>query len=156
MIDENANIDKQRLLIPQLAGLYNIAAPLSYAFLRIVVALVILPDGLDKIFLGGVERIATGNIAKLGLPLPYAWAWTVAGLEFFGSILLGLGLFTRPVAVAFVVMLTVIAGGIAAPRGILWTSNGVEVALLLGLAMIGFIFGGGGRYSIDRIVGREF
>lgn len=156
MIDETADRDRDRLLVPQLAGLYNIAAPLSYAFLRFAVALVILPDGLDKIFLGGVERIATGNIAKLGLQLPYAWAWTVAGLEFFGSILLGIGLFTRPVAVAFVVMLTVIAGGIAAPRGMLWTTNGVEVALLLALATVGFIFGGGGRYSVDRALGREF
>jgi putative oxidoreductase len=156
MIDESSNIDKSRLIIPQLAGLYRSVAPLSYAFIRIVVALVLLPDGIDKIFLGGVERIATGNIAKLGLPLPYVWAWTVGGLEFLGAILLGLGLFTRPVAVALAVMLTVIVVDIAAPRGFLWTSNGIEIALLLELATIGFLFGGGGRYSIDRVIGREF
>jgi putative oxidoreductase len=128
----------------------------SYAFVRIVIALVLLLDSIDKIFLGGAGRIATGNIAKLGLPLPHAWAWTVAGLEFFGSILLGLGLFTRPVAVAFAVMLTVIAFGIAAPRGYFWTSNGAEISLLLEFAIIGFIFGGGGRYSLNRLIGREF
>ena len=156
MIDETSNVDRDRLIIPQLAGLYSFAAPLSYVFLRIVVALVIFPDGIEKLFLGGVERIATGNIAKLGLQFPFAWAWVVGCLEFFGAILLGLGLFTRPVAVALLVMLTVIAGGIALPRGMLWTSNGVEVALLLALASIGFIFGGGGRYSVDRALGREF
>jgi putative oxidoreductase len=156
MIDENSNTDKSHLLIPQLAGLYRHVAPLGYASIRIVIALVLLPDGLEKIFLGGADRIAAGNVAKLGLPLPYAWAWTVAGLEFFGSILLGLGLFTRPVAVAFAVMLTVIAFGISAPRGFFWTSNGAEVALMLEFAVIGFIFGGGGRYSLDRLIGREF
>lgn len=156
MIDETSNTDKNRLIIPQLAGFYGHVAPLSYAFMRIVIALVLLPDGFDKIFLGGADRIAAGNIAKLGLPLPHAWAWTVAGLEFFGSMLLGLGLFTRPVAVACAVMLTVIAFGIAVPRGFFWTSNGAEVALLMEFAIIGFIFGGGGRYSLDRLIGREF
>ena len=156
MMNETSNIDKSRLIIPQLAGFYRGVAPLSYVFIRIVIALVLLPDGFDKMFLGGVERIATGNIAKLGLPLPYVWSWAVGGLEFFGGILLGFGLFTRPVAVACTVMLSVIAFGIAAPRGLLWTSNGFEVALLLGLATIGFVFGGGGRYSLDRVIGREF
>ena len=156
MIDEIGNTDKSKLIIPQLAGIYGFAAPLSYALIRIVIALVLLPDGLEKIFLGGADRIAAGNIAKLGLQFPYAWAWTVACLEFFGSILLGLGLFTRPVAVAFAVMLTVIVFGITLPRGYFWTVNGAEVALLLDLAVIGFIFGGGGRYSLDQLIGREF
>jgi putative oxidoreductase len=156
MIDEISNTDKNKLIIPQLAGFYGYVAPLSYVFLRIVIALVLLPDGFEKMFLGGTDRIAAGNIAKLGLSHPHAWAWTVAVLEFFGSILLALGLFTRPVAVAFAVMLTVITFGISIPRGFFWTSNGVEVALLMELAIIGFIFGGGGRYSLDRLLGREF
>jgi putative oxidoreductase len=85
-----------------------------------------------------------------------AWAWVVTGLEFFGAILLGLGLFTRPVAVALTVELTVIAFGIMALRGFFWTVGGMEVALLMGIACIGFILGGGGRYSLDRMIGREF
>ena len=156
MIDETGNIDKSKLIFPQLAGFYGVVAPLGYAFLRIVIALVLLPDGLEKIFLGGTDRIAAGNIAKLGLQYPHAWAWAVALLEFFGSFLLAFGLFTRPVAVAFAVMLTVIVFGIALPRGYFWTVNGGEVGLLLDFAVIGFIFGGGGRYSVDRMIGREF
>ena len=156
MIDETGNIDKSKLIIPQLAGLYGVVAPLGYAFIRIVIAAVLLPDGLEKIFFGGTNRIAVGNITKLGLQYPYAWAWAVALLEFIGSILLALGLFTRPVAVAFAVMLTVIVFGIALPRGYFWTVNGAEVGLVLDFAVIGFIFGGGGRYSVDRLIGREF
>jgi putative oxidoreductase len=156
MIDETSHIDERRLIIPGLAGVYRRVAPLGYAFIRILTALVILPGGIDKLFHGGVGRIAAGNIAILGLPMPYAWAWTVACLEFFGSIMLGLGLFTRPVAAAMTIMLTVISFGIMIKRGMFWTTSGVEVSLLLGLVTLAFVIGGGGRYSLDRVIGREF
>jgi putative oxidoreductase len=156
MIDEIGAIDKDKLIIPQLGMIYRYVAPMSYAFVRIVVALIFLQGGIEKLFLGGANRIAAGNITKLGLSYPHAWAWTVAGLDFFGSILLGFGLFTRPVAVAFLVEVTVISFGIAAPRGFFWTTNGAEITLLMAFVFIGFLFGGGGRYSVDRLIGREF
>jgi hypothetical protein len=37
-----------------------------------------------------------------------------------------------------------------------WTTGGIEVALLLGLVMLAFVIGGSGRYSLDRVIGREF
>jgi uncharacterized membrane protein YphA (DoxX/SURF4 family) len=75
---------------------------------------------------------------------------------FFGSILLGLGLFTRPVAAAFLIEVIVISFGIAAARGFFWTTNGSEITLLMAACFVGFIFGGGGRYSVDRAIGYEF
>ena len=156
MIDEADTIDKRKLIIPQLEGIYRRVAPYGYAFLRWVMALTFIQNGTEKLFFGGIDRIAAGNITKLGLSFPYAWAWTVASLDLIGGILIGLGLFTRPVAVAFVVELIVIAVGIAAPRGFFWTTNGIEITLLMELVFIGFIFGGGGRFSVDRMLGREF
>jgi len=156
MIDETSTIDERRLIIPGLAGLYRGIAPLAYASVRVLTALMILPGGIDKILFGGVARIATGNIAGMGFPEPYAWAWAVAGIEFFGSIMLALGLFTRPVAFAMTVQLAVIAFGIMAKRGMFWTSGGIEVALLLGLVTFAFVIGGGGKYSLDHAIGREF
>jgi uncharacterized membrane protein YphA (DoxX/SURF4 family) len=41
-------------------------------------------------------------------------------------------------------------------RGMFWTSGGIEVALLLCLISFAFVLGGGGRYSLDRVIGREF
>jgi putative oxidoreductase len=156
MIDEIAASDESKLIVPQLAGFYRRAAPLGYALVRVVIALTFLQGGIEKLFLGGGERIAAGNITKLGLPLPHAWGWTVAGLDFFGSILIGLGLFTRPVAFAFLIEVVVISFGIAAPRGLFWTTNGMEITILMALVFIGLIFGGGGRYSVDRLIGYEF
>lgn len=156
MIDEASNIDEGRLVVPGLAGLYRWVAPFGYVFIRILTALVILPGGIDKLFYGGAGRIATGNIGGLGLPLPYAWAWAVTCIEFFGAIMLALGLFTRPVALAMTIQLAVISFGIMIKRGMFWTTGGIEVALLLGLVTLAFVIGGGGRYSLDHAIGREF
>jgi putative oxidoreductase len=157
MIDETDKVDTSTLIFPGLAGIYRHVAPLGYAFLRIVVALIFLPGGTDRLFHGDVAKFAGGSIANLGFAQPLAWGWAVTILEFFGAILLGLGLFTRPVAVAFAIELTVIGFGIMGPRGgFFWTKGGLEVALLMELAIIGFIFGGGGRYSLDRLIGWEF
>jgi putative oxidoreductase len=156
MLEESSAVDENRLMIPTLAGLYRHLAPLSYAFMRVVVALMFLPVGIDKMFYGGTPRIAAGNITALGLTPPLVWGWAVTITEFFGAIMLALGLFTRPVAFALTVELTVIAFGIMSLKGFFWTTGGMEVALLMELATIGFIFGGGGRYSLDRLIGREF
>jgi putative oxidoreductase len=154
--EESGRIEQSRLIIPALAGFYRQAAPLGYAVLRVLLALMFIQAGVDKMFLGGAGRIATGNIVRLGLAPAEAWAWLVAITEFFGAILLGIGLFTRPAAFALAIELAVIAFAIMALRGVFWTTGGIEVALLMMLMAIGFVFGGGGRYSLDRLIGREF
>lgn len=156
MIDETSTIDAQRLIIPALAGPYRALGPLAYAAIRVVTALILFPGGIDKLFYGGAARIAAGTITAMGWPLPYAWAWAVTCIEFFGAIMLALGLFTRPVAFAMTVELMVIAFEIMIKRGMFWTSGGIEVALLLGLVTFAFVLGGGGRYSLDHVIGREF
>lgn len=156
MIDETADAGAKKLVFPQFGTIYDSIAPLGYVLIRIAIALMFFQDGIEKLFLGGVYRIAAGNVTKLGLSHPYAWAWTVASLDFFGGILIALGLFTRPVAAAFLIQVTVISFGIAAARGFFWTTNGSEITLMMGAVFIGLIFGGGGRYSLDRVIGHEF
>ena len=45
---------------------------------------------------------------------------------------------------------------IQTPNGYFWTSRGAEFALMLFVVRLAFVFGGGGRDSIDRHLGREF
>ena len=130
--------------------------PIGYAFARVWYALLILPSGYEKVFEGGAARIAAGNVLKTGLNPPVFWAWWVAYLEFFGMILLALGLLTRPIAFMFAIEMAVITVKIQAPNGYFWTSRGMEFALILLIVCIAFVFGGGGRYSLDRRIGREF
>jgi putative oxidoreductase len=130
-------------------------ADAMYALMRVAIALFILPGGYNKIFEGGVYRIAKGNIVKAGFEPPEFWAWIVSGLEFFGVILLALGLFTRPVALMLAFEMAVISFKIH-NETFFWTQHGYEYALLMMGIFIAFMIGGGGRYSLDRKLGREF
>jgi putative oxidoreductase len=130
--------------------------PVGYAFARIWFALLILPSGYEKVFHDGAARIAAGNVLKTGFYPPLFWAWVVALLELFGMLLLAAGLLTRPIAFMFAVELAVIVVTIQMPNGYFWTSRGAEFALVLFLVCLAFVIGGGGRYSLDRRLGKEF
>ena len=130
--------------------------PLAYAFARVYYAALILPSGFEKVFQDGATRIATGNVLKTGLQPPLFWAWAVAYLEFYGMILLALGLLTRPIAFAFAIEMAFIVIAIQLPNGYFWTARGAEFAIMLFVVCLAFLFGGGGRYSVDRRLGREF
>jgi putative oxidoreductase len=130
--------------------------PIGYALARVWFALLILPSGYEKVFEQGAARIAAGNVLKTGFSPPMFWAWVVAVLEFFGMILLALGLGTRLVAFMMAIELGVIVVTIQAPNGWFWTSRGTEFALILFLVCLAFVLGGGGRYSLDRKLGGEF
>ena len=156
IIDEIPDAGAQKLFIPALAPLYDLSAPLGYAFIRVTMGLMFLPSGIDKMFLGGNARIAAGNLTALGLSNGLVWSWAVAATEFFGAIFLILGLFTRFGAFSLVVLLSVITFGIQIKSGFLWSPRGFEVGLLMMLILIAVCFGGGGRFSLDRRIGREF
>jgi putative oxidoreductase len=130
--------------------------PLAYAFARVYYAALILPSGYEKVFQDGAARIAAGNVLKTGLQPPLFWAWAVAYLELYGMILLALGLLTRPIAFAFAIEMAFIVAAIQLPNGYFWTSRGAEFAIMLLVVCLAFLFGGGGRYSVDRRLGREF
>ena len=134
----------------------DLLVPFAYAFARIWFALVILPSGYEKVFSDGASRIAAGNILKTGFYPPMFWAWVVALLEFFGMIMLAAGLLTRPIALLMAIELGVIVVAIQMPNGWYWTSRGTEFAAILFLVCLAFVLGGGGKFSLDRKLGREF
>jgi putative oxidoreductase len=129
---------------------------LGYALSRAWMAFLILPSGWEKVFDDGVARIAAGNVLKTGFYPPMFWAWFVAILELVGMLMLAAGLLTRPIAFMFFVEMAVITVSIQMPNGYFWTSRGCEFALLLTVISFAFVLGGGGRYSVDRRIGREF
>jgi putative oxidoreductase len=131
-------------------------APIGYALARVWFALLILPSGYEKVFADGASRIAAGNVLKTGFYPPLFWAWVVALLELVGMILLALGLGTRVIALMMAIELGVIVVAIQMPNGYFWTARGTEFALVLFLVCLAFVLGGGGRYSLDRKLGREF
>jgi putative oxidoreductase len=155
MIDETIKIDDSRLIIPGLADLYRGVAPLGYALIRVATAASFMPVGYDRLFHNGGLELEK-SIAALGFPFPYEWGWAVTVNESIVATLLLLGLFTRPAAFALALEMMVVAFGIMIKHGMFWPAHGLEVALLLALVTFGFVLGGGGRYSLDHAIGREF
>lgn len=81
----------------------------------------------------------------------------LAGLtEFVGGILLAIGLFTRPVAVAVFILMMVAVFKVHLGAGFFITKGGYEFALLWGMVALGIALRGGGPLSLDRKIGKEF
>ena len=98
---------------------------------------------------------AINFMATVGLEPAMALATYIAVLELVGGTLLALGLLTRLVAVQVVGFMAVATFHVLWGKGFFWTQGGYEYSLLLGLLAVAIAIKGGGRYSLDRVIGRE-
>lgn len=144
----------RRLMIPALRALYEPLAPYGYAFIRFCTGAVIVPHGYTKLFAGAMGA-ATGMIAKLGLEPAGAWAHLVGVVEFAGGIMLAIGLLTRLAAAALIIEFAVIVFAVKYASGYFAFRGGFEFEALLGLLCVAIFFKGGGRFSVDRYLGKE-
>lgn len=155
-----ANENETRLVIPALGPLYAFVSPLAWPIVRIFTGLILMPHGAQKLFgwFGGKGFAATAQGFEQGLGLVPGplWAGLVAGTEFFGGLLLVLGLLTRPAALGVVTIMAVAVFAVHLPNGFFWGNGGYEYPLLWGLMALAILFRGGGEMSLDRAVGREF
>lgn len=141
-----------RLLIPALGGFYSRLAPLTEPLIRLCAGLSMAVHGYVILFAARDANIAF--FAEAGFH-PAAF-WTIAtGLtQFFGGLCLALGLLTRLAAVPVLVFLLV-AIKFHAPNGFLWNKLGFEYPLFWAIVVLHFLVRGGGRWSLDRVLGRE-
>lgn len=148
------------LLFPSLAPFYATAKPAAYGLLRAAFGLTIVTHGLPKLLgvahgsmadpLGGSTKLIA-NV--LHLPFAPQLAMFVALLETFGGLAVAVGLATRLIAPMLGVQMLLIS--IALGPTYPWIDRGVEYPLMLGFIALMISMHGGGRYSIDRLIGRE-
>ena len=143
-----------RSIIPGMSKIYAKLAPYSYAFMRFCTGAILAPHGIQKMFFGGMAGNAVA-VAKMGLYPPEFWSYLVAFTECVCAIALALGLFTRVAALFILGEMAVIAFVVQIKFGYFWTQRGNEFPLLLFLLTLAIFFRGGGRYSLDHLIGKE-
>jgi putative oxidoreductase len=121
---------------------------LGMTILRIVIGIVFIVHGAQKLFVYGIAG-ATGAFAQMHIPLPMIAAPVVTIVEFVGGIALVIGFFTRIAAILIAIDM---AGAILFVHGRngFFMPTGYEFAFALMGACIALAIGGAGEYSVDN------
>jgi putative oxidoreductase len=129
----------------------NTLLPYGLTLIRVIVGIVFLAHGSQKLFVYGIGGVA-GSMGQIGLPLPFVAATLLSLTEALGGLALILGLGTRlaaaPLAFAMLIATTVAhgAGGFFLPTGF-------EYALTLLVLNLGLILTGPGAFALDNVIG---
>jgi putative oxidoreductase len=147
-----------RHYVPVFAGIYSAFEPLSLPLLRLVMGLILVPHGCQKLFgwFGGAgfEKF-TGMFDKMGWYPAAFWVAVVALTETVGGLMLAFGFLTRFAAAAILIFMLNAIWATGSRGGFFWSSGGLEYSLLIGVVALVFLIRGGGQYSIDHALGRE-
>jgi putative oxidoreductase len=142
--------DRTRLILPALGGFYAALRDVAELVLRVAAGGLLAVHGYGKI----LDPFANaGMVESLGFFPGAFWSPALAATEFFGGILLALGLLTRPAALgaAIVLVVTIYFHWVVKAEGL----AGAEKSILWSAIAFYFFAAGGGRFSLDRALGRE-
>ncbi len=143
--------NRSRLIIPSLGGLYAALHESAETILRVAAGGLLVTHGYGKIL---NPFGASGMVESLGFYPGAFWSPLLSATEFFGGILIAIGLFTRPAAFAAMIVLavTVYFHGIVQGEGLM----GAEKSILWALIMFFFVIRGANSHSVDAKLGRQF
>lgn len=145
------SIDPDRLFIPGLTPVYRSGHEVAETLLRLVAGGFLVIHGAGKIVdpFGAVQMVE-----GLGFYPGVVWSPLLAITEFFGGILLAIGLFTRPAAFAatIVLLVTVYFHWIQLGQGF----SGAEKSLLWAAMTFFFVIRGGNSQSVDARLNKNF
>jgi putative oxidoreductase len=122
--------------------------PRFLSILRIITGFLLVAHGAQKLF---------GFLAPPGMPAASTMSlmWVAGVLEFFGGLLILLGLFTRPAAFILSGLMAVAYFMVHAPGGFWPLQNKGELAVLYCFVFLFLAVAGGGEWSLDRMLRRR-
>jgi putative oxidoreductase len=119
--------------------------PVGLLLLRLGTAAIFLSTGYDKLFGAPAKWLAW--FPKQGFPASFAY---IAGsLEFFGGILLVLGLATRIVGLLLAIQMGIAVWKVSLPHSGIYNVEGYGLPLMLGVACFALFTVGAGLLSVD-------
>ena len=131
-------------------------APLA---VRLIVGIIMLAHGWQKLTEMGPGNFGGQMLAGLGVPLPVLMGYVVTFTEIIGGILLIVGFLSRLAALlltidlVFAILLVKLSVGLIAPQGTPGAGAELDLALIAGFLVI--LFAGPGRLSVDHALGLE-
>ncbi len=147
-----------KLIVPAVAGLYEWGADMSYPLVRFFAGIMLVPHGAQKLFgmFGFNPEGFNGFLTKFGFVPAELWVIVLGIIEVVGGLMIAFGLLTRPWALAAAIELLVAVFVVHLGNGYFWNKGGYEFPLLWGVVMIAIFLKGGGKLSIDSMLGKEF
>jgi putative oxidoreductase len=142
-----------RLFIPALGALYRTFAPITEPLIRVVAGGSLAIHGFPILF--GNKVAAAKFLESVGFHDGLFWSYIVGGVEFFCGLFLALGLLTRLVAAPIIGFLVIAIVTYHWQHGFAWENRGIEYPLFWSIVVFHFLVHGGGRWSLDALIGRE-
>lgn len=131
-------------------------APLA---LRLPISIIFMAHGSQKLFgwFGGYGLQGTGQwMASIGMEPGVLMAFLAGSGEFFGGLLLLIGLLTRPAAIVTAFTMVVAILSVHIGNGLFLSNNGYEFGLALLAATVSLAISGAGKLSVDEILSKSF
>lgn len=125
--------------------------------LRLVLGIIFVVHGYAKLFKDPGPKGTSSFLQSLKIPAPLFFAYVVGVVEFFGGVLVILGLLTRLAALLIAINMVVATWKVKFKTGLVtkvmeggW-SGGYELDLALFAIAVVLALLGGGRFAIDRL-----
>lgn len=121
--------------------------------LRLIAGIIFTAHGAQKLFawFGGYGLEATGQwMESIGITPGYLMALMAGSAEFFGGLLLIVGLLTRPTSFVLAITMAVAIVTVHLEHGLFMSNNGYEFALTLLAISISLMVSGAGKLSLDN------
>ena len=142
-----------RPMFPALAKTYPQGTEWAYLLLRLTAGLMLLAHVWPKL-MAGPAAVAANVMTRRGVEPALAAAYVAIALEVLGVVCITLGLFTRAVALLLVLEFIVIVKSHLTMQG--WGGpGGAEYPFLWFVVYIFIMMRGGGKYSVDAMLGKE-
>lgn len=130
---------------------YRPFEPLAFAFIRFSTGAILAMHGVYRFFY-------SGSVAEFGGLFAQSSGATLGLFELIGGAMIALGMLTRPFAIVFALEWLAIALAMPAKPGTSWflLSATPHYPAMVTAFCIAFAMRGGGRFSLDRLIGKEF
>ncbi|MFL0797744.1 MAG: DoxX family protein [Cellvibrionaceae bacterium] len=127
--------------------------------IRLAAGVIFMAHGAQKLFgwFGGYGLEGTGGwMESIGLAPGVLMAALAGGAEFFGGLMLIIGLLVRPAALMLGITMVVAIVTVHLENGLFMSNNGYEFGLVLLALSITLFIRGAGSLSADSLLGQKF